>query len=142
MINTITFWIWFVIWPIWFIWEMVLLYLRSRSPGASKPALISMVARDMGWRYNSAVYTWSGLAAHFWWPGPDWAPVVTGLVFWSITLLLVIEDVTLQFIKPDRTQWPTWLRYQRLPLLWMVLGFFAGHFLFAQHDSFFDILFP
>jgi hypothetical protein len=136
MIDTITFWVFVAIWPVWLVWELVLLKMRASGP--EKPRTISMVARDLGWRANMIVYLWAGLSTHYWWPGKAWSSVAGGVTFWLIALALLIEDLCLK--KHPPAEWPTWLKWQRLPLVWLVIGLLAGHFLFPQWDVMFSKL--
>lgn len=127
-LDTLTLCIFLSFWPVWLAWELFLIW-RRRQPGP-KLKLISMVARDRGWQLSSVVYTWNGLAAHFWWTGDTYATVWGSVLFWAIGVMLLVEDVVL-WNRPVVT-WPKWLRFQRWPLAIMALGLLAGHFLFPQ----------
>lgn len=127
-INSITFWIFVGVWPLWGVWELVLLWLRRRQ--GAKPGTISMVAKDRAWHLNALPYLWGGLATHYWWPGGKWAGTAGGVAFWAIAVALLVQDIIL-WNRPVDT-WPKWLRYQRWPLLWLVVGAAAGKLLFPQ----------
>lgn len=130
MTDTITLWVFLCFWPPWLVWELVLLALRRKS--GAPPKTISMVARDRGWHLSSVVYLWGGLATHFWWPA-QWATVVGSALFWGIAVALLAWDVYLW--RHEVWAWPTWRRRLRQPLLWLVIGALAGHFLFPQAAS-------
>lgn len=120
--NTVTLVVFLAFWPVWLVWEIVILARRAQ-PG-DKPKTISMVARDMGWKMNSLVYLWSGLGAHFWWNAAAWAPYLTGALFWVIFLVLGVADWL--FSATDARPW------YRTPVLWMAIGALSGRFLFPQ----------
>jgi hypothetical protein len=128
--DTVTLIIFLSFWPVWMIWELILLWFRSDGQPVKT---ISMVAQGMGYRSSALVYLWSGLATHFWWPGPSWASVPGAVAFWVIALLLILEDLFLLIAKirqPDDLIW--WAKVQRAPPLLMAIGALAGHFLFPQ----------
>jgi hypothetical protein len=127
-VDDITLLVFLGFWPVWLVWELVLLWLRSR-PG-EKPKTISMVARDRGHHLSSVAYLWGGLATHFWWPSEAWATVPGSVAFWVVALGLVVWDVDLW--RMPVWAWPRWLVRVRAPLLWLILGGLAGRFLFPQ----------
>lgn len=132
MIDSITFWVFLLVWPIWLVWELALLYWRAT--GTSHPQTISMVARDLGWKLSGLVYLWAGCAAHWWWNGPLLPTlvlqVVFGVLFWALAAVLFVQDYWLRYL--DREFWSPFLRFQRNPLTVMVVGALCGRFLFPQ----------
>lgn len=134
--DTITFCVWMGMWPVWLIWEIVLILLRKwwrpKDGARQLVMLISMVARDRGWQLNSVVYTWFGLGAHFWWNAAAWGPAWMGVCFWAGVVILFVCDIANWNSDVPRADWPKWRRWVRYPLLWMVVGTLAGRILFPQ----------
>ncbi len=125
--DTLTLWILLFPWALWLGWEVYLLVRRGQGV---RVKTISMVARDHGPRISSVLYCWSGMAAHWWWPGDHHAAVWGSIAFWALVLVLLAEDVYLWGI--DVKWWPVWLQWQRKPVLILALGFIAGKLLFPQ----------
>jgi hypothetical protein len=126
--DSITFWVFVLLWPVWLAWELVL--LRLRAVEQDKPKTISMVARDLGWKASSIVYVWGGLATHFWWTAPGWAPAWSAVIFWFLAAALLVEDAALW--GSDRSTWKGWVQVQRFPPLILGAGLLAGRLLFPQ----------
>ncbi len=116
--NVITFIVLTFFWPIWLVWELVVLSARTKT--------ISMVARDMGPRLSSMVFLWAGLAAHFWWTAEAYAGVVGTVAFWGIAAVLLTWDIILHIQGRILAAW------YRKPWLWLAVGTIAGRFLFPQ----------
>lgn len=110
------------------VWEVVLLILRARG---SRARTISMVARDYGSRMTFFVYLWSGLASHYWWNTAAWGSTWAGVTFWLIAVALLVTDIREAVSTKLNAPQPHW----RHPLVWMVTGLLAGHFLFPQAMS-------
>jgi hypothetical protein len=132
-LDNITLGIFVGFWPVWLVWECVLLILRGAHPH-ELPGLISMVARDRGWSLTCVVYLWSGLAAHFWVnAGGRYAgawDAVAAVSFWLIAVVLLAWDVALW--RSDFVVWSPALRWARWPVAWMLFGTLSGRFLFPQ----------
>jgi hypothetical protein len=132
-VDQITLIVWLSMWPVFLIWEIILLLMRGAG-WAEMPALISMVAREYGWSLSAVVYVWFGLGAHFWWNASARYPgvwdTITALSFWLICVALLVWDIVLW--RSDFTAWPTALRWARWPVAWMVAGALSGRFLFPQ----------
>lgn len=131
-IDKVTFWIFAGLWPVYFVWEIILLLLRGHNPSVD---LISMVARDRSYQMNCLVFTWCGLAAHFWmnWKHLPWGEnPIPAVLFWLLVAGTVVLD------------WLLWLTpYEKLTLAWRVwrfpgtqalLGLLAGFLLFPQRQ--------
>jgi hypothetical protein len=133
MLDSVTLWVFLAFWPVWLTWELILIVrneveVKSASHGA---LLLSQIARQRGWQFNSVVYCWLGLGAHFWWNGPDVvSPDWLGTVlFWLIAVALVATDAYRKYI--GFYDWIAQPWYRR-PLLWAVIGIGAGRVLFPQ----------
>lgn len=125
----------FGIWPLYLIWETFLLLKRKYwdARDGSKPQLISGEAKTRGWQLNSIVYVWSGMAAHWWWNAPGWGTALTGVLFWALSVTLLVFDIFVwkRWGAPSLA-WPRWLRWVRFPAWWMTAGILGGRFLFPQ----------
>lgn len=125
----------FGIWPLYLLWEGILLLKRKYWDSAddgSPPNLISGEAKIRGWQLNSIVYVWSGMASHWWWSA-DWGSTWAGITFWAIAVALLGFDIYVwkRWGAPS-LEWPKWLRWARYPALWMAAGILGGRFLFPQ----------
>jgi hypothetical protein len=131
-VDAITFGVWLAIWPVWLLWELVLLVLRGSS---IRVQTISMVARDKGWLFSSVVYSWCGLASHFWIPHASWNPPhpIGYALFWLVALSLGVEDAILW--GSDPMAWSKSLRWRRHPALVMAAGLLLGWLLFPQRGE-------
>lgn len=130
IIDEVTFWLWVAVLPVWLVWELALLRWRSERVMVKT---ISMVARDHAWHLNSMVYFWGGMGTHWFVPGPWPAGVVPSVVFWLVNAALLVQDVVLW--RTDRRLWSNYLRWQRFPALWLVIGSAAGILLFPQRGD-------
>lgn len=131
-LDTITLLLFISIWPAWLTWEITLLVMRGVPFGAF-PMTLSMVAQRDGWYLNSVVYTWGGLATHYWLPRVKWATVWGSVLFWLITLTLLIQDVCLW--NTDKDTWSDFLYWQRFPGLVLIVGALCGFVLFPQRGE-------
>jgi hypothetical protein len=132
-IDKLTFWIFAGFWPIYLVWELILLVLRGHNPSVD---LISMVARDRAYQMNCLAFTWCGLAAHFWinWKHlPQWDGLLPNIVFWLLVVGAVALDILLW--KHPYSGLPFWLRVFRFPGTQVLLGLLAGAFLFPQRQA-------
>jgi hypothetical protein len=151
-IDAITFWVWAGQWPVWLLWEMVLLWLRRkggpRSALTGRPArTISMVPLRYGWKLTGLVYLNGGLATHFFVPSPQWGSTLGGIAFWGLAAALLAWDWRSWELHPRF--YPRWARWARFPGFWLLLGALAGWGLFPQQgalpwssDESFEAAFP
>lgn len=124
--DQVTLWVFLLPWPIWLVWELVLLWRRRKAP---RPKTISMVARDLRYHLTSVVYLLSGLLVHWFAPWRH-ATVAGGVLFWVVALGLFVWDLAL-WKRPVET-WPAGLKISRDPPLWLCAGALAGLVLFPQ----------
>ncbi len=132
-IDSVTFWIFFGFWPIWIIWELVLLKLRG---GNTSVDLISMVARDRAYQMASIAFAWGSLAAHFfanWRELPPWYGIVPSLSFWILLAAVLVWDIFLW--NTPYAQLSGWIRFVRFPGTMLFLGLLNGFLLFPQKGN-------
>lgn len=132
--DALTWWILLGPWVfLWLPWELWLLWRRSRAlPGEPRVQTISMVARYRGWQMNSLVYSWSGMAAHWWW-NAEWGATWAAVAFWLLLAAAVVWDYAVWRLWGGViSTWPRWLVHVRRPAWWLVAGTLAGRFLFPQ----------
>jgi hypothetical protein len=127
--NNFTFWLVIGFWPIWIIWELVLLILRGHDPSVG---LISMVARDRSYQMASLAFAWGSLAGHFWanWRDVPWDGWYFGVSFFLLILLVFIWDVSLW--NTAYASLPYWVRVARFPGVMLFLGLLNGFLVFPQ----------
>lgn len=102
-------------------WEAVLIVQRWR---ARPLGTISMVMKDLGWRFVSIPFAWGALGGHFWMDGPSfWEPQSHALLGFLIGAAVIAD------LANARARWPRWLTH---PMLWLVLGIAAGALLWPQ----------
>lgn len=122
-----TFWIWISVWPLFGIREAWIWWRKRRGLDGR---WLSIVAKERGPHVSAVIFMWTSQPSHWWWPVKEWGPMWAGYVFWAIPLALLGWDVATW--REDAGGWPGWKRYARHPILWMVVGVLAGHFLFGQ----------
>lgn len=127
--DKVTFWIFFGIWPIWLIWELILIKLRGQNPSVD---LISMVARDRGYQFTAMVFAWGSLAAHYWanWRNLPWDNPIPAISFWLLIVLACIWDYFLW--NTPYVNLHLWIRIVRFPGTMLFLGLLNGFLLFPQ----------
>lgn len=128
-IDKFTFYLVLGFWPIWIIWELILLYLRGHNPSVD---LISMVARDRSYQMSALAFAWGSLAAHFWanWRYLPWTGWPFGVMFFLLILLVLIWDVALW--NAPYAELPYWIRVVRFPGVMLGLGLLNGFLVFPQ----------
>ena len=128
-IDKVTVWLFVGFWPIWLVWEFVLLKLRGANPSVD---LISMVARDRGYQFTAMVFAWGSLAAHYWanWRDLPWETPIPAVTFWVLLVLACVWDFFL-WNTPYATL-PLWMRIVRFPGTMLFLGLLNGFLLFPQ----------
>lgn len=129
-VDNLTFWIFFGFWPLWLVWELVLLKMRGANPNVD---LISMVARDRTYQMASLAFVWGSLAAHFfanWKVLPPWYGTTSAVTFWVLIAVALLWDFQL-WHRPYETL-PLVLKYVRFPGTMLFLGLLNGTLLFPQ----------
>ena len=128
-IDKFTFWLVIGFWPIWIVWELVLLILRGHNPSVD---LISMVARDRSYQMSSLAFAWGSLAAHFWanWRDVPWTGAVFGVAFFLLIALVLTWDVFLW--NTPYASLPLWTRVVRFPGTMLFMGLLNGFLVFPQ----------
>jgi len=131
-LDNLTFWIFFGFWPVWLVWELILLYLRGKGMSVD---LISMEAREQGYKLTVIPFVWSALAAHFWfnWEKPYSVPYYA-IGFWLFVLFTAFLDY--RFWNIPYSALTGWLRVYRWPGFQAALGLLMGFLLFPQKDVF------
>lgn len=131
-IDNITFFLTFFFFPIWLVWELVLLYLRGKGFSAD---LISMEAREQGYRLNVIPFVWSALMAHFWfnWARPYSVPY-PAIAFWLFVAFTLYLDY--RFWGVPYSTLTGFTRIYRWPGFQAGLGLVLGFLLFPQRDVF------
>lgn len=127
--NKATFWLFIGIWPVWIVWELILIRLRGQNPSIG---LISMVARDRGYQFTAMVFAWGSLAAHYWanWRHLPWDNPFPAIMFWVLIVAVIVWDSFL-WSTPYITL-PLWIRCVRFPGTMLFLGLLNGFLLFPQ----------
>lgn len=131
-INLVTRWL--VLGPFlaWGVWEVVLLYLRTRL--GTDVLLISQEARRLAYRGLPAfAYFLAGLSVHFFvnWTRPTWdGPIASalGATWWGIGFAYLVADV----LDPQRTYWPLLTQWIRWPPVVALVGAALAFFAFPQ----------
>lgn len=128
-IDRFTFWLFVGFWPVWLVWELVLVKLRGHDPSVD---LISMVARDRAYQLTALAFVWGSLAAHFWanWRHLPWSSPAPAVAFWILIALACVWDWRLWEV-PYATM-PLWTRVVRFPGVMLFLGLLNGFLLFPQ----------
>lgn len=128
-IDKATFWIFIGFWPIYIVWELILLYMRSVHPSVD---LISMVARDRSYQLTAMAFAWGSLAAHFWmnWREVPMDSPVLGVLFFGLIAAVLASDLLLW--KTAYESLPLWARVVRFPGTMLLLGLLNGFLLFPQ----------
>lgn len=128
-INEITFWVWIGKWPIWFVWEMLLLRWRRETINVKT---LSQVAQRRAWQLTCAVYTDAYLLSHFVWTVESDVAFATvkGIIGWLFVPILAVYDGLLW--KTPRIEYSVAHRWARWPLLVAIVGVLSGRFLFPQ----------
>lgn len=128
-IDKFTFWLVIGFWPIWIVWELILLKLRGSNPSVD---LISMVARDRSYQMASLAFAWGSLAGHFWmnWRDLPWHSPVLGVLFFALIAAVLVWDVTLWSVPYETLHWSA--RLVRFPGTMLILGLLNGFLVFPQ----------
>ena len=127
--------------PLWFLWEMLTFWLRSKGyfggpiPGRGNMTVgtISMVMQHRAYQLNALPFFWSGMMAHWWfnWFGTKtWDVPYPTIAWWSWLTITFAMDLWLW-----NTPYPTlhpWLKFYRAPMMQCVVGFATAYFLFPQ----------
>jgi hypothetical protein len=127
--------------PIWLVWELVALWLRSKGvfggglPGTSSMnvAVISTVMQHRGYQANVLPFFWSAMMAHWWWNWVGWKTWSTpypAIAFWMLVAGTLALDISL-WKTPYETLHPV-LKFYRAPMMQCVAGFLTAFFLFPQ----------
>ena len=128
-IDKFTFWLVIGFWPIWIVWELVLLVLRGHNPSVD---LISMVARDRSYQMASLAFAWGSLAGHFWmnWRDLPWSSPILGVLFFLLIALVLVWDITIWNVPYSSLHW--FFRLVRFPGVMLFLGLLNGFLIFPQ----------
>lgn len=129
-IDNVTFWMWFGVWPLWLIWELVLIVLDRNGV---KVDLISQEARERAYQLNVIPFVWGAMASHWWlnWARP-YVVAYPAVIFWGLVGSTFVLDVVMW-----NTTYNTlsgWFRVFRWPGTQMLLGLVLGLVLFPQRD--------
>ena len=131
-LDNVTFWIFFGFWPLWLVWELVLLYLKGKGVNAD---LISQEARQRGYQLTVIPFIWSALMAHFWF---NWERAYSvaypAVIFWVFVAFTLFLDY--HFWNTPYNTLTGWLRVYRWPGSQAILGLLMGLLLFPQRDIF------
>lgn len=130
--DTLTFAGVVLIWPLWLIWEIILLIWRGKGWDVDT---ISMVAKDRALQLSSLPFIWGGMAGHWWftWKVPWTYSPVPPITFWALVVGCLVWDILLWSTPYGSLPWA--LRLVRWPGMMLFLGLLAGAFLFPQRGN-------
>lgn len=140
-LNDVTFLMSVFFLPIWLVWELVALWLRSRGiiggaiDGAPSMTVgtISMVMQHRAYQLNALPFFWSAMMAHWWWNWfgtKTWDIPYPAIAFWLLMASTFGLDMVL-WHSPYADFHPM-LKLYRAPMVQCVVGFAAAYFLFPQ----------
>ena len=124
-----TFYVWLAILPVWFVWELVLLWKRGQGVHVRT---ISMVAQRRGWQLPAVVFFFSSQPVH-WWVPIGWGAAWAAVVFWVLIVALLVWNIA-RWKKTARplAEWPRWERWFNFPAWYVAGGAIAAALLFPQ----------
>lgn len=140
-LNDLTFVLSVFFLPIWLVWELAALWMRSKGvvggalPGSTSEAVgtISMVMKNRGYQLTVLPFFWSAMAAHWWvndFDGRTWESPIPAILFWVLVTATLASDVFF-WNTPFNALNPT-LKFYRAPMVQVVAGFLAAYWLFPQ----------
>lgn len=142
-LNDVTFLIAVCFLPLWLVWELTVLWLRSKGViGGEMPATtsatvttISGVMKNRGYQLTALPFFWSAMTAHWWfnWWRPTWSTPVPTIVFWLLVVGTLVSDILLW--NTPFSSLPTWAKFYRAPMVQCVVGFVTAWVLFPQAMS-------
>jgi hypothetical protein len=140
-LNDVTFLVSIFFLPIWLVWELVALWLRSKGVAggglegttSTSVGTISMVMQHRGYQMNALPFFWSAMAAHWWfnWFGTKtWVAPYPAITFWLMVVGTLCMDAALWHTPYETLS--NFAKFYRAPMVQAALGFFAAYFLFPQ----------